>query len=159
MYVVFWPFYYSTCMWSFDLEVQIFFINSSCNGWLAKKSPSKGWLPFFIGQKQNASHHQFLIGTLCRLIIFCYMSHKKMVGFYFIWNTFDSLCTLMVTLGKSHSFQFKEAFNCSITNKNGAIRRGCNQVRCYGKCWPKLILVKQTFDEFFSLCIMQNLLG
>jgi hypothetical protein len=28
--------------------------------------------------------------------------------------------------------------------------RGCNQALCYGKCWSKLLLTKQTFDLFFS---------
>ena len=28
--------------------------------------------------------------------------------------------------------------------------RGRNQTLCYGKCWSKLLLTKQTFDLFFS---------
>jgi hypothetical protein len=28
--------------------------------------------------------------------------------------------------------------------------RGHNQALCYGKCWSKLLLTKQTFDLFFS---------
>ena len=27
---------------------------------------------------------------------------------------------------------------------------GCNQTLCYGKCWSKLLLTKQTFDLYFS---------
>jgi len=37
-------------------------------------------------------------------------------------------------------------------NNNGAILvRGRNAVLCYGKCWPKLLSTKRTFDLFFLI--------
>jgi hypothetical protein len=39
------------------------------------------------------------------------------------------------------NFVFHSTFTCK--------QRGCNQTLCYGKCWSKLLLTKQTFDLFF----------
>ena len=77
---------------------------------------------------------------------FCHVPFMK-ISTSCLWY---SLSILKVTFLKSNPFRFKETlilFNIKYKwhhEKGGAIRH------CYGKCWSKLLLTKQTFDLFFS---------
>jgi len=53
----------------------------------------------------------------------------------------------MVTFLKSNPFRFKETFYTFNKQKWRHVSRGR---KCYGRCWPKLLLVKWTFHYFFS---------
>ena len=68
------------------------------------------------------------------------------------WNLSYSFCVLKVIFLKSNSFRFIETLHIKM-----ALWEGGRNPPWYRKCWPKLLLTKQTFYlYFFHFCDMKS---